>query len=56
VAKRLKVLADTSGIIVLLDASDKHHESVIEVIDNYDKSIKYEWVEEFLLLTKIQIF
>ncbi|PHV64318.1 type II toxin-antitoxin system VapC family toxin [Cyanobacterium aponinum] len=35
-AKRLKVLADTSGMISLLDASDKHHPSVIEVIKNYD--------------------
>ncbi len=35
-AKRLKILADTSGIIALLDASDKHHQSVIEVVENYD--------------------
>ncbi|WP_330202870.1 type II toxin-antitoxin system VapC family toxin [Cyanobacterium sp. Dongsha4] len=35
-AKRLKVLADTSGIIALLNASDKHHQSVIEVVENYD--------------------
>lgn len=35
-AKRLKILADTSGTIALLDASDKHHQSVIEVVENYD--------------------
>jgi predicted nucleic acid-binding protein len=33
-ARRQDVLADTSGILALLDRDDKHHTAVVEIIRN----------------------
>jgi hypothetical protein len=35
-AIKSEIIADTSGIIALLDKSDKHHYGVLEIIQNND--------------------
>lgn len=32
----MKLLADTGGIIALLDADDKHHQAATQSIENYE--------------------
>lgn len=36
-----KVLADTNGIIALLDASDRHHQAALAIADSYRLITKY---------------